>query len=226
MFKNIWRNSYIKHEVLAFNHNDQATCIAKIGYIQAFKYTWYIDFTNLRLLDAINGNLSTIKWLYEYYKNHNDWYDLSAFAAFSGKLDIIKWLYEEELCNPFEVICNAIYSSGFLDIIKWIHEKYPDLVCINSGGENLIDLAALYGHLHVIKWLHENHSPKPTTWALTYAAENGNLMIVKWLCENYRQECKIESAIAIADLNGSHCLLSTPPKETDYFAIVDYLQSL
>lgn len=156
MFKYIWRNRYLIHEVLAFNHDCDATVPCCFGYINALKYSSYLNFKPINANTAIlNGQLPVLQWLHNNRKDCTIKQIEMWNASLMGDLDIMRWLYnnvkpsDQKKWDLLILPMHECVYNGSLDIIKWIYENSPDFTkcLINRTRKKNPELS---------DWIHEN----------------------------------------------------------------------
>ena len=184
MFRKIWKNPYLRNEVLESNRGLLAEYAIKIGYLKGLIYnSHYLKFMEFDMNHAVrNGQLHVLQWLFQTRPQLSiNLVDLALTAGINGHLDILKWLYKNEKFtkNPRYMYINVV-NNGHLHILKWFHEQnmYKHII------PEAIPHAAENGTLDIIKWFHENYTNYFELEVLRRAVNWDQLETVKWLWEN------------------------------------------
>lgn len=131
---------------------------------------------SLFLLEVINGNSETLKWIVE---------NQLGFSILS------------ERCNDITCVLSAV-ANGHLETLKWLIARGFAIGGRNINGDSCTLLAAAHGHLEILKWLLDNGGPMDDfdigcsiddrnhkLYSCTLlAASNGHLEVLKCLVDN------------------------------------------
>ena len=204
IFKVIWRNHYIIHDLLAVNHNDWRKPLIKVGYLRALIYNDYLfgDFYIDSLTAIYNGNLPVLKWLFKTYKGNMNIFVVKSLiydTMIHNKIEIMKWLI-------LEII--PMYKYTITD-----HDKLEFIV--TAGRE---------GYFAIVQWLYD-YGCKPndtvvniTLWGSEHPYRRGrdHDKIVKWLNElgykctdpvGFENMKKVNNGIEMSIWHDEHCII-------------------
>ena len=127
------------------------------------------------LQSAKNGNLETIKWLYNKGMSFKE--ESVFLAAENGHTKIVQFLLSKMNKTP-EIAIDYAAKSGDLEMVKWLHNhcEIDSFTIVNAIKHN---------HLDLVKWLCETceNSKYYFTSIHKVAVEIGNMDIVKYIYE-------------------------------------------
>ena len=157
MFKTIYKNIWLCHEILIFNHNDRAYIPASIDYLLPIKMDADRNLNyNYCLEIAMNfGRFEMVKWLTLNRPKLTGNYKLIDSAVMWNDFEMLKWLRENRTEKCSYLAIDHAAKGGNLEMVKWLWFNYK-VGCSFMAAH----AAKANGHLKVAKWITLNIPPE------------------------------------------------------------------